>query len=97
MNLYLVSRTDTPGEDQYDAILVAAKDSTQARNVHPQANDDYSDYGRTNPFTYGVDWWSDEDNKVWRQHPKDLKCEYIGMARPSYKEPTVIIASFNAG
>ena len=89
MNLYLVSRSEPARDDQYDALLVAANSSDQARTIHP--ND---------TIPVGEDWWNEDDTnkrRDWPQHPRDLKVEYVGIARPTIKEPQVIIASFNAG
>jgi hypothetical protein len=35
MNIYLVSRTDDIGYDEYDSIVIAAKTAQEACSVHP--------------------------------------------------------------
>lgn len=85
MNLYLVSRTDSIGYDEYDSFVCAAESEEQARKMLPD------DEWRMKEYVNGliICEWTKDLNKI--------KVEYIGKADEKYTEPTVILASFNAG
>lgn len=90
MNLYLVSRTDDIGYDEYDAFVCAAENEEQALSLHPDGGtikeffaEDGTHYIRNCDFE-------------WR-FGKRAVAKYIGKADEKYTKPTVILASFNAG
>jgi hypothetical protein len=86
MKLYLISQTDNIGYDTHDSAVVAARDPTQAAQIHP--------YGE------GYEWngnsWGGKTDYTWARKPASVTVEIIGTAKPGTK-PGVIIASFNAG
>lgn len=100
MNLYKVTRTDSISYDQFDSMVVAAKDEQAAIEMHP--------------YTERGDYMDEADYQKWKAETEDsddyycgngawvkfrdintLKVELIGVAGPVKKG--VIIASFNAG
>jgi len=83
MNLYLVSRDEPIGYDEFDSMLVAAESEDDARSIHP--------YG----LEYSGDFWN-ASNWVHRESVEGLNVEKIGVADEGIKRK-VIIASFNAG
>lgn len=85
MNIYLVSRTDKIGYDQYSAMVVVAPDEETALNTSP-----YN--GMTLP--------AEDDDEGWRYsswaRPSTLNIRLI--AREAlYEKPEIILASFHAG
>ena len=89
MKLYLVSRTDLCGYDEYDSFVVAAESEINALKWHPngQKKEDISEYMEgdiTSPyFYYG-----------WTKNLY-VQVEYIGESNSLVEK--VIISSFNAG
>lgn len=86
MKLYLISRTDKWGYDDYDSFLVAAENEESALSYHPNGQK-LKDYLSKEDIAWGYyGGWTTKEN---------LKIECIG---ESYsKEEKVIISSFNAG
>lgn len=91
MNLYLVSRTDDiGGYDEYDAFVCAAESEEQALSLHP-------DGGTIEEF-FTADGTHYIRNCDFEWHfGERAVAKYIGKADEKYTEPTVILASFNAG
>ena len=77
MNIYLISQDDT-----YDSAVVAAKNETDARNIHPDG--DFID-------------WNDRDIRSdWCSKPESVHVELLGKAIKGTNQG-VICASYNAG
>ena len=89
MNLYLVSRTDSIGYDEYDAFVCAAENEEQARKMLPFDEELVREETEENIRNLIFWEWTNDLNKI--------KVEYIGKADEKYTKPTVILASFNAG
>ena len=89
MNLYLVSRTETIGYDEYDAFVCAAESEEQARKMLPFDEELVREEAEENIRNLTIWEWTKDLNKI--------KVEYIGKADEKYTKPTVILASFNAG
>lgn len=85
MNLYLVSRTDDIGYDEYDAFVCAAESEEQARSMPP-----VKEWLTSELLNSNIIW-------EWTNNLNNIKVEYIGKADEKYTKPTVILASFNAG
>ena len=80
-NIYVVSRTDGVGYDEYDSFVVVACDEEEARNTHPSNNSDsYIEH-------WGSSWISKSEIHT-------LDVERIGT---SIQPCGVILSSFNAG
>lgn len=87
-NVYVVSRTDGVGYDEYDSFVVVASDEEEARNTHPSNNSDsYIEH-------WGSPW--DEKYRSWisKSEIHTLDVEHIGT---SIQPCGVILSSFNAG
>jgi hypothetical protein len=91
MKLYLVRRTDDVGYDEYDSIVVAANDETEARNTHPYGSD-YKWTGKV--WTRHNPVYGRTDDATWAD-PETLTVEPIGTANEGVAG--VICSSFNAG
>ena len=81
MKLYLISRTDDWGYDEFDSFVVAAESEENAFKLYPAMKDSADD-----GFKYSNYGWTFREN---------LKIECIGESYS--KEEKVIISSFNAG
>ena len=82
MNIYKLTRPDTCGYDEYDSVIVAAKNEDDAKTIHP-----------SHP---GLPVTDDEvQYDSWVRLSK-VQVELIGIANPSIPRG-VICASFNAG
>jgi len=81
--LYLVSRTDFVGYDEYDGFVIAAPNAAAARHTHPN-----------NRMPVRSSWSS--KGGTWPVTPEALKVRKIGVAAAGVK-PKVVLASFNAG
>ena len=44
MKIYLIERTDRIGYDEYDSIIVIAKDEAEALEYQPSGDKEFSDY-----------------------------------------------------
>lgn len=96
MKLYRLSQNDNSGYDTYDSMVVAAKDETAARLIHPSG---YTwDDGRW--IAYRIDGTKfdahDAHDGTWANSPEKVQVEYIGEAEETITEGT-ICTSFNAG
>jgi len=94
MKLFLVSQDIGPRYDIYDAIVVAAESSDDARTIHPV---DWLD------LTDGFWTYTDEDGHVGKTGDFEwllfadrhlLEVEYLG---ETTRERGVVLASMNAG
>jgi hypothetical protein len=82
MNLYLITRNDWHGYDQYDSAVVAAPDEEDAKALIEQNLDDWTHYGYVN------------HKKV--NTKLDITIELIGTAVDGI-EPGIVVDSYNAG
>ena len=96
--LWLVSRTDVVGYDEYDSVVVAADTEEEARAIHPNGVakaklvDGYWRFFWDNP---GSSIHSRRyDNYGWA-YVTSLTVEYLGTTDRDIKG--VVLASFNAG
>lgn len=89
--LYKVSRLSNEiTYDTCDSFICAATSIDNARNIHPNGNQDFFDYSNQDFFDYSNEWV--ESDKI-----NTLTVERIGVADISIKENTVIIKSYNVG
>lgn len=92
MKLWVVSRTDFIGYDDYDSMVVAAETEEEARYTHPSDNRFWSE---------GLQGWVSRwcpntlDNYHSWAEAKTLTVEYLGTT--DRKTSGIILASFNAG
>lgn len=92
MNLYLISRRDLGGYDEYQSAVVCAKSVEDARNIHPGAG--RWGNGRFNEQGNRELWAKELTVCVWVPPPKVIvRC--IGKARKVGRG--VVCASFCAG
>lgn len=83
--------------DDYDSIVVIAKDEEEAKRTHPEKGIYYDDekmqfyeiHNDTSLFHYNDVW-------RWTKDLSELKIEYIGEAKEGSKKG-IVLASFNAG
>lgn len=96
MYLYLVERTDPVGYDDYDSFVCWAKSGEDARKLHPYGDDSYLLYedGWHMKFSDGRIEDSPSKYNSWTHAVSSLKVWEL--SRPP-KEPTVVLASYNAG
>jgi len=93
MKLWLVSRTDRIGYDEYDAVVVAAETEDAARKTYPSGDLHIRWDEEKGTFTstiYEGRWFDHSWGKV-----SDLTVEYLGTTDREIEG--VILASFNAG
>ena len=83
MNIYLITREDGAGYDEYDSAVVVAATEEAARLIHPGGRDD----------------WDGKVEKWGSWIPAcDVLTTYIGkFDNENYIKDRVICASFNAG
>jgi len=81
MNLYLVTQTQNNKYDTFDSIVVCAESEDIAKRMTPD----------------GLDRFDDSNYGTWCTSPKHASVELIGIADNKYKQPGIILASFNAG
>ena len=92
MKLYKISQSINNDYDTYDSAVVVASSPQQAKRIHP--SDLYGTpaiYEENDPHYV----WKEHD--TWAHRPGQVTVEYLGTAAPTYKKPTIICASFNAG
>jgi len=89
MFVFLLTQDNVNGYDTFDSAVVVAKSPAEARVIHPSGDMLNSD---------GV--WDREGLKkeywTWPL-PLNVHVQFIGTAKLSYTEPTVICSSYNAG
>lgn len=92
MNIYLVERTDKWSYDDYDAFVCFANSEDEARQLSP---DEYHVYKEDGWHWKKIDGTSEKCKfDSWVDDISTLK---VWQLSRSPKEPTVILASFNAG
>ena len=82
LNLYLVTRIDSCGYDEYDSFIVSAHSAHEAKHTHPGEGG----IGKWDGFSGNCSSWT---------LLKNVKCKEIGTYKG--KKKTVILSSFNAG
>jgi len=82
MKLYLISRTDQVGYDEYDSAVVCAGSEEEARLIHPSR---YTEGWNGKEEEYGT--WVNADT---------ITVKYLGEATESLSAG-VVCASYNAG
>ena len=82
MNIYLLSRTESVGYDEFDSCVVCAGSIDLAKDIHP----DGRRLSKMEGNLYGS----------WANAPKLITAKKIGIAGDDQEEG-VILASFNAG
>lgn len=95
MNIYLVSRTDNIGYDEYDSIVVAAESEEDARIIDPS---DFSGHVDNLRGTYDADgkYISCHDNWPMRSNVHELEVKKVGVADANVIRG-LILSSYNAG
>lgn len=82
MNIYLLTQDRIRGYNTYDSCIVAAQDADSARLIRPDREI----------------WDAKYPSNCWVRYPEDITVTLIGRAAAKlYKNPQVILASFNAG
>lgn len=86
MKLFLISQMVMNGYDTFDSAIVAAPDELTALRMRPT-------------FYSGFIWIeSAEEYGYWCKEVENVSALCIGDADPTiYSEPTLVLASFNAG
>jgi hypothetical protein len=82
LNLYLLTRPDPAGYDEYQGAVVAARSADAASRIHPRE-------GATG------EWWAHPPYVEEWDEPEKIIIEYLGKA--NQKHPGLILAAFNAG
>ncbi len=100
MNLYLLTQTKNLGYDTFNACVVAALDTDEARTIHPRGDREYvKGWG----WRVAIPSWMDRpsrpdqpfDDAGWTR-PENVSVTMIGVATESVKSG-VVLASFTAG
>lgn len=91
LKLFKISLTDVDYDD-YDGAIVAAKDLSQVKDLAEYGNEVYD--SETHSYIVG-ERFKREDGFERRSSQK-YTIEEIGTTT-KYKEPTIILSSFNAG
>ena len=86
MKLFLLSQTVIDDYDTFDSCVVVAEDAIDAVTIHPASS--LGELLRLDPT---------DKFPSWPARTIDITCKYLGEADPSFTEPAVICASFNAG
>lgn len=102
--LYLLTRDDDIGYDEYDSCVVCASSPEEAIKIHPSFKVGDPD---TSIYIYsGGEWYmtfddgtvdSESYNGGWTSDIVSLKVENVGTAQGAYMLGRVICSSFNAG
>lgn len=87
LNLYLISRNDIVGWDEYDSAIVAAQTADEARDWHPDGGHYTTASGSAGWATGPYASWVSRD---------EVEVAHIGTALEG-QTAGVILASFNAG
>jgi hypothetical protein len=98
VNVYLVSRTDQHGYDDYDAFVCVAPDAETARRMRPGSGDDagwwrWSEAGIYERRKHDGTWYVPNHEWAWPNDLSRVKAEQIVCDG----EPRVILGSYNAG
>jgi len=89
MNIYLISQNENNDYDTFDKAVVVTESEEQAKQIDPAT------VWAFNHISCFMNWT--KYSYHWASSPANVAVKYIGVADPSYTEPTVICASFNAG
>ena len=90
MNIYLISRPEDAGWNEYKSAVVYANSESEAKTIHPAGDIFTSEMNPLdNPFS---DWYKN----VWESTPETVIVEYVG-SNKKIKDPYVILSSFRAG
>lgn len=96
MNVYKISANRCLGWDAYDSAIVTANSLEEARYIHP-ADINFKGYNEETR-QYDLPWWKGKFSPLssgWTE-PENVIVEFVGTT-DVYTEPTIILASFNAG
>ena len=85
MNIYRISQNVNTDWDTYDSAIVVARNEKEAQQMSP------IDYDDEVFFNF------DPGGGIWAYKLEDIKVELIGKADKKFKEPTLVLSSFNAG
>ena len=97
MNLYKVEQSDNRDYDTYDSFVCAAENEEQARRMHPDERVEVVDIDDKGNIRAFYDQERSLENETWAMNINSVTVELVGTADPKYKEPTIVLASFNAG
>lgn len=104
MNLYLVSRTDSIGYDEFSRFVVAAKSEDDARRCYPRpgcypgtgsSGRVFSSEANMWMYRYGDNGVACDPDCEWPVDVRTLKIACIGKASEGVEG--VILSQFNAG
>lgn len=90
LRLYMISQDKNNDYDTYDAAVVAAYSSKEARTFHPNGAEFMKIVGDK---VYGEKW----DKRTWARHPKDVNVRLVGIAARGIKRGDIVCYSYNAG
>ena len=95
LGLYLLTQNTNRNYDTFDSCVVAAESVEDAKRVHPygeeyEYRESAGEWGRWGHSGYWL------DDRTWAK-PENVTATRIGVADPSIKAGTVVLASFNAG
>lgn len=102
MKIWLVSRKEGGGYDEYDAFVVVAETAEAARLTHPNEDEDVGSVLYATTKWDGRKWMStyrdgeQHESHDWPVEPDSLIVTEIGTANDG-QESGVVLASFNAG
>lgn len=99
MQLYLVERTDHWSYDDYDKFVCWANSPEEAKLIHPSNQNGYKDYlwkedGWHMIYSDGSVDEKPHTSNSWVDKLEDIKIWELSRA-PA--EPTIVLASYNAG
>jgi hypothetical protein len=103
MNIYLLSRKDDVGYDEYDSFVIASNSAEEAIRYDPsgrkiEAFGGKLGYWYENEFSNEKRFWEYGEWGSWPVINRESIVEItIVGTTDKYTEPTVICASFNAG
>jgi hypothetical protein len=95
LGLYLLTQNTNRNYDTFDSCVVAAESVEDAKRVHPygeeyEYRESAGEWGRWGHSGYWL------DDRTWAK-PENVTATRIGVADPSIKAGTVVLASFTAG
>lgn len=82
MNLYLIKRNDSVGDDEFDSAIVAAESEDDAREIHPGKDT--------------LESWQDSTS-TWIQYAQRDSLTVRLLAKTTSEPRGVVLGSFNAG
>jgi len=99
MNIYLVSQSTNTDYDTYDSMVVIAQNEKQAALIHPEAKLFKQFLNELDVIKKSLEIRIEDDDyeySTWTA-AKNVTTTLIGVAHEKYKEPTIVMTSFNAG